>query len=133
LLDYVNPNPKIIVNGYQAECTQNEFPLDSLFQFPSFYHGEKMRKVLLSELVHEAAVQGGFCLVFLCKIVNSDKAIVQQTIGCVKYKVYGVNKKKVHNANKFKGKHIGTDKLQVGGIKKRQLRGESMKCAIWME
>jgi hypothetical protein len=39
LLDYVNTNPKIITKQYQAECIQNEFPLDSLFQFPSFYSG----------------------------------------------------------------------------------------------
>jgi hypothetical protein len=58
LLDCVNLNPKIISNEYQAECIQNKFPLDSLFQFPSFYHGDKMwkmwktRKILLSELVH---------------------------------------------------------------------------------
>jgi hypothetical protein len=117
LLDYVNPNPKIISKEYQAECIQNEFPLDSLFQFPSFYHGEKMCKILLSELVHDAAVQGGFCLIFLCKSENRDNTIVQYTIGCVKYKVYGGNKKKVTNANTFKGKYIGPDKLNAGGIK----------------
>jgi hypothetical protein len=60
--------------------------------------------------------------------------IVQYTIGCVRYKVYGENKKKVPNANNFKGKHIGTDNLHADGIKKMaKLRGESMKGAIWME
>jgi hypothetical protein len=89
--------------------------LDLRFQFPSFYHVEKMWKVLLSELVHEAAVQGGFRLVFLRKIENSDTMIVQYTIGCVRYNVSGVNKKKVPNANNFKGKHIGPDKLLTDG------------------
>jgi hypothetical protein len=52
-LDYVvNPNPKIIIKEYHSECFQNEFSLDSLFQFPSLYHGEKMWNILLSELVH---------------------------------------------------------------------------------
>jgi hypothetical protein len=51
-LDYVNPYPKINSKESQAECIQNEFPLDSLYQFPSFYHGEKMWKILFSELVH---------------------------------------------------------------------------------
>jgi hypothetical protein len=86
LLDYVDPNPKIISTEYQAECIQNEFPLDSLFQFPSFYHGEKMWKILLSELVHES---GRVPPRFLRKSENRDKTIVQYTIGCVRYKVYG--------------------------------------------
>jgi hypothetical protein len=64
LMDYVNPNPKIISKEYQAEYIHNEFPLDSLFQFPSLHHGETMWKILFSELVHEAVVQGGFRLVF---------------------------------------------------------------------
>jgi hypothetical protein len=107
LLDHLNPNPKIISKEYQAEFIQNDFPLDSLFQFSSFYHGEKMLwKILLSELVHEAVVQGGFCLLFLRKSENRDKTIVQYTIGCVRYKVYGENKKKVPNANNFKGKTL---------------------------
>jgi hypothetical protein len=121
LLDYVNPNPKIISKEFQAECIQDEFPLDSLFRFPSFYHGEKMWKIFLSELVDEAAVQGGFRLVFLRKSEKRDKQIFQYTVGCVRYKVYGENKKKVSNAaNNFKGKAIGPDRLHAGGIKKRQ-------------
>jgi hypothetical protein len=39
--------------------------------------------------VHEAAVQGGFRLVFLRRSENRDKTIVQYTIGCARYKVYG--------------------------------------------
>jgi hypothetical protein len=73
LLDYVNRNPKIISKVYQAECIQTEFPLDSLFQLPSFYHGEKMWMILFSELVHEATVQGGFRFVFLRKSEDSIK------------------------------------------------------------
>jgi hypothetical protein len=92
-----------------------------------------MWKILLSELVHEAAVQGGFCLVFLHRSENSDKTLVQYTIGCVGYKVDGENKKRVPNANNFKGKHSDPDKLHSDGIKTRKLRGESMKCAIYME
>jgi hypothetical protein len=57
LLDYVKPNAKIIRKEYQDECIQNEFPLDSLFQFPSLYHGETMWNILFSELVHGAEVQ----------------------------------------------------------------------------
>jgi hypothetical protein len=56
LLNYVNPNPKIMSNEHQADCIQNEFLFDSLFQCPLFYHDEKMWKILLSELLHEAAV-----------------------------------------------------------------------------
>jgi hypothetical protein len=56
-LDYVvNTSPKIIRKEYRTECIQNEFPLNSLLEFPSFYHGEKMWKILFSELVHGAAV-----------------------------------------------------------------------------
>jgi hypothetical protein len=77
-----------------------------------------MWKILFSELVHDAAVQSGFCLIFFRKSENSDKMIVQYTIGCVRYKVYEGNKKKVPNANKFKGKHIATDKLNADGIQK---------------
>jgi hypothetical protein len=40
-LDHANPNPKTISKEYQAECIQKGFPLDSTFQLPSFYHGEK--------------------------------------------------------------------------------------------
>jgi hypothetical protein len=111
-------NPKIISKEYQAECIHNEFPLDSLFQFPSFYHGEKMLNILLSELVHEASFQGTFRLVSLRKSENSNKMIVQYTIGCVRYKVCGGEKKKVLNANTFKGKDIGPDKLHADGIQK---------------
>jgi hypothetical protein len=39
----------------------------------------------------------------------------------------------VRNANNFKGKDSGPDKLHVDGIKKLQVRGESMKGATWME
>jgi hypothetical protein len=125
LLGYVNPNPKIFSKEYQAECIQNEFPLDSLFQFPSLYHGETMWKILFSELVHEAEVRGGFRLVFLRKSENRDKKMLQYTIGCVRYKVYGGNKKKVPNAaNNFKGKYIGPDRLHVDGIKKTAIKGE---------
>jgi hypothetical protein len=73
LMDYANPNPKIISKEYQAECIQNEFPLDWLFQFSSFYHGEKMWKVLLSELVHEAAVQGGLRIFFFARVKAATK------------------------------------------------------------
>jgi hypothetical protein len=52
----------------------------------------------------------------------------------VRYKVYGENKKKLPNAaNNLKGKDIGPDRIHADGIKKRQLRGKSMKGAIWME
>jgi hypothetical protein len=125
LLDYVNPNPKIISKEYQAECIQNELTLDSLFQFPSLYHLEKMWKILFSELVHEAAVQGGFRLVFLRKSENRDKTIFQYTISCVRCKLYEENKKKVPNAaNNFKGKVIGPDRLYADGIKKTAIKGE---------
>jgi hypothetical protein len=124
LMDYVNPNPKIISKEYQAECIQNWLPLDSLFQFHSLYHGEKMWKILLSEPEHEAAVQGGFRLVFLRKSENRDRTIVQYTIGCVRNKVYGGNKKKVPNAAKnFKGKDSCADKLHTDGIKKIAIKG----------
>jgi hypothetical protein len=46
LLYYVNHNPKIISKEYQAECIQNEFPLDSLFQFPSLYQFTSKRKMV---------------------------------------------------------------------------------------
>jgi hypothetical protein len=93
-----------------------------MFQFPSLYHGENVWKILFSELVHEAAVQGGFRLVFLRKSKNRDKKMCQYTIGFVRYKVYGGNKKKVPNAAKnFKGKDIGPNRLHADGIKKRQL------------
>jgi hypothetical protein len=119
LLDYVNPHPKMIKKKYQADCIHNAFPLDSLFQLPSFDHGEKMLKILFSELVREAAVQGGFHLVFLRKSENRDKMIAQYTIGCVRCKVYGGNKKKVPNVeNNFKGKDIGQYRLHADGIKK---------------
>jgi hypothetical protein len=124
LLDYVNQNPKIISKEYHAYFIKVEFPLDSLFQFPSLYHGETMRKILFSELVHEAAVQGGFRLVFLRKGENRDKNMFQYTISCVRYKVYGENKKKVPNAaNNSKGKDIGPDRLHAGGIKKTAIKG----------
>jgi hypothetical protein len=46
-------------------------------------------------------------------------------IGCVKYKVYGENKKKVPNAsNNFKGKNIDPDRLHADGIKKKAIKGE---------
>jgi hypothetical protein len=118
LLDYVNQNRRIITSKeYQAEYIQNEFPLDSLFQFPSLYHGEMVWKILFSELVHKAAVQGEFRLFFLRKSENSNTNILQYTIGCVRYKVYGENKKKVPNAARnFKGKDIGPDRLHDDGI-----------------
>jgi hypothetical protein len=117
LLDYNNSSPKISSKEYQEECIQNDFPLDSLFQFPSLYHGEKMWKILFSELVHEAEVRRGFRLDFLHKIENRDKTILQYTIGCVRYKVYGGKKKKKPNAaNNFKGKYIHPDRLHVDGI-----------------
>jgi hypothetical protein len=141
LLDYVNPNPKIISKEYQAECIQNDSPLDLLFQFPSFYHGETMWNILFSELVHDAAVQGGFRLVFLRKSENSKKQILQYTIGCVRYKVYGENKKKVPNAaNNFKEvKDIVPDRLHADGIKKTAIvvnvatvpRSEAVAVANW--
>jgi hypothetical protein len=81
-------------------------------------------KLLFSKLVHEAAVQGGFHLVFLRKSENRDKKILQYTICCVRYKVYGENKKKVPNAaNNFKGKDIGPDRLHADGIKKTATKG----------
>jgi hypothetical protein len=93
-----------------------------------------MWKSLFSELVNEAAVQGGFRLVFLRKSENRDKKFFQYTIACVRYNIYGGGNKKVPNAAKnFKGKDIGPDRLHADGIKKRQLRVESMKGAIWME
>jgi hypothetical protein len=124
LLGYVNTNPKIISKEcIQNECIQNEFPLDSLFQLPSLYHGEKMWKIFFSELIHEAAVQGWVRLVFFRKSENRDKAIFQYTIGCVRCKVYGENKKKVPDAaNNFKGKDIGPDRLHAGGIKKTAIK-----------
>jgi hypothetical protein len=99
--------------------------LDSLFQFPSFYHGEKTWKILLSELVHEAAVRVGFRIVFLRKSENRDKKIFQYTIGFLRYKVYGGNKKKVSNAasKKIKGKDIGPGRLHADGIKKTAIKG----------
>jgi hypothetical protein len=118
-LNYVNPNPKIISKEYQAGCIHKEFPLDSLFQFSIFYHGEKMWKILLNELVHESAVQGEFRLVLIRRSENIDKTLIQYTICCVRYKVY----EKVPIANNFKGKHIGIDKLHADGIKKRPLKG----------
>jgi hypothetical protein len=123
LLDYVNPDPKIISKEYQDGCIQNEFPLDSLLQFPSFYHGEKMWKILLSKLLHDAAVRGGFHLIFLSKSEHREKMIVQYTIGCVMYKVYVGNKKKVPNANNFKGKDIDLYKLHEDGIKYTVIKG----------
>jgi hypothetical protein len=98
--------------------------LDSLFQFPSFYHGDNMWKIVLSEVVHKAAVQGGSASFFLRKSENNDKSIVQYTVGCMRrYKFYGENKKKVPNANTFKGKDIGPNKLHVDGIKKTAIKG----------
>jgi hypothetical protein len=89
---------------------------------------------LLSELLYEAAVHGGFRLVFLRKSENIDKAIVQYTIGCLRYNVHGVNKKKVPSSNTFKGKHIGPDKLHADDIKKTAINGGGvMKGTIWME
>jgi hypothetical protein len=61
----------------------------------------------------------GFHLIFRRKSENSDKTIVQYTIGCVTYEVSGGNKKKVPNFNNFKGKHIGPDKINADGIKNR--------------
>jgi hypothetical protein len=85
-----------------------------------------MWKILFSDLVHEAAVQGGFHLVFLRKSENRDKKMFQYTIGCVRYKVYGENKKKVPNAaNTFKGKYIGPVRLHVDGITKTAIKGET--------
>jgi hypothetical protein len=90
-----------------------------MFRFPSLYHGEKMWKILCSELVHEAAVQGGFRLVFLRKSENRDKQIIQYTIGFVRYKVYGGNKKNLPSAaNNFEGKDIGSDRLHEDVFKK---------------
>jgi hypothetical protein len=103
LLDYVNPNPKTISKEYQAERIQKGFPLDSIFQFPSFYQGENMWNILLSELVHEAAVQGGVRFVFLHRSEHKDNTSVQYTIDCVRCNVYGDNMKKGPNANNFKG------------------------------
>jgi hypothetical protein len=91
-----------------SECVPFGFDVS----VPSFYHGEKMWKILVSELVHEAAVQGGCHLIFLRKSENRDKMIVQYTIGCVRYKVYGENKKKVHNANNSMGKTL----VQIGSM-----------------
>jgi hypothetical protein len=54
-----------------------------------------MWKIVLSELVHKAAVQGRFRLLFLRKSENRDNMSVQYTIGCVRYKVYGGNKKTI--------------------------------------
>jgi hypothetical protein len=99
--------------------------LDSLFQPPSFYHGEKMWHILFSELVHEDAVQGVLCLVFLHNNENSDSMTVQHTIGCVKYKVCGEYKQKMPNANNFKGKDIGPDRLHADGIKKKAIKGRT--------
>jgi hypothetical protein len=82
-----------------------------------------MWKILLSELVHEAAVQGGFHLAFLRKSENSENMFFQYTIGCVRYHIYGGNKKEVPTSNNFKGKHLGPDKLIVGGIKKTAIKG----------
>jgi hypothetical protein len=73
LLDYINPNSKIISKEYQAECIQNEFPLNSMFQFPSFYHGKKMWKILLSAQVHEEVGQGGFGFFFFARVKIETK------------------------------------------------------------
>jgi hypothetical protein len=55
---------------------------------------------------------------FLRKSENRDKNIFQYTIGCVRYNVYGENKKKVPNAaNNFKGKDIGPYRLHSDCIK----------------
>jgi hypothetical protein len=51
----------------------------------------------------------------------------------VRYKLYGDNNKKEPTANNSKGKHINPDKLYADGIKKRQVRGEIIKGASWME
>jgi hypothetical protein len=82
----------------------------------TFYHGEKMWKILFSELVNEAAVQGGFRLIFLHNSENSEKMIVHYTFGCVRYK------EKVPNSINFKLKHIGPDKLNAGGIEKTGIK-----------
>jgi hypothetical protein len=76
-----------------------------------------MWKILFSELVHDTAVRGGFRLVFLRKSENSNTKILQYTIGYVRYKVYGENKKMVPNAaNNFEVKDIGPDRLHADGI-----------------
>jgi hypothetical protein len=48
-----------------------------------------MLKIFFSELMHEAAVQGGFRLVLLRKSEKSKKKILQYNIGGVRDKVYG--------------------------------------------
>jgi hypothetical protein len=69
--------------------------------------------------------RAGSASFFLRKSENSNKKILQYTIGCVRYKVYGENKKKVSNAAKnFKGKDIGPDRLHAGGIKKTAIKWE---------
>jgi hypothetical protein len=84
-----------------------------------------MWKILFSELVHEAEVQGEFRLVFLRKSENRDKKIFQYTIDCVRYKVYGGDKKKVPNAaNNVEGKGIGPYRLHADGIRKTVIKGE---------
>jgi hypothetical protein len=47
----------------------------------------------------------------------------------------GGDKKREPNAatNNSKGKDIGPDRLHADGIIKTAIKGESMKCAIWME
>jgi hypothetical protein len=96
-----------------------------MFQFPSLYHGEKMWKILFSELVHKAVVQGRFRLVFLRKSENRDKKIFQYTIGCARYKVYmGKTRKRFPMLPTIsKGKTLA----QIGSMRmvleKRQLKG----------
>ena len=103
--------------------------MDSLFQFPSFYHGEKMWKILFSELVHEAAVQGGFRLVFLRRSDNSDKTIVQYTIT----RFMGKTRKKRQMPAISRGNTLVQTSSMLMVSRKRQLREESMKGAFWME
>jgi hypothetical protein len=51
----------------------------------------------------------------------AHKTILQYTISCVRYKVYGENKKKMPTSKTIKAKYIGpADKLHADGIKKRQ-------------
>jgi hypothetical protein len=52
---------------------------------------------------------------------------------CEVQDLWGKQEKSANAANNFKGKDIGLDRLHADDIKKRQLRGEIMKGAIWME
>jgi hypothetical protein len=123
LLDYVNPNPKIISKEYQAECIQNEFPLNLLFQFPWLHNGEKMWKILLSELVYEAAIQGGFRLVFLARVKTETTRFSSTPFDVWGARFMGKTRKICPMPTISRGKTL----VQIGSMrmvfKKRQLRG----------